>query len=156
VPEKVNFDKQSWTERFAKAVYLQLQMWRGRIGAVDKLRAFAVLVHPWQPAVASLSFLTDHETSGMSKWDIAAWRLYSFHSSPYSEWPGVMELLEEANKHWEWQQQNGDGDQARDDIISCCTNALNNEKIQNELSKYQKAEDFEIFVGTQDALLNRK
>jgi hypothetical protein len=163
--EKVTFDKQSWTERFAKAVYLELQIWRGRIGKVDKLIAFAVLVHPWQPAVASLSFLTDRETYfeelqnqglGTGQWDIAAWRFYSFHTTPYAEWPGVMELLEEANRYWEWEQENGDGDQARDDIISCCANAVNDEKVQKQLSKYQKADDFEIFIGTQDTLLARK
>jgi hypothetical protein len=122
---------------------------------IDKIRAFASDCFPWHSNVLSLNFLTDREwpdfEEANSKWDIASWRYYAFPSGPHSQWPYGEDVLREANRYYDDAETSGDSASARRDVIvRCCIEALNDPEVQKQLQRYQKTNDFELFVGHAD------
>jgi hypothetical protein len=147
------FDPPAWAKRLADRISVELFNAHRKIG-IDTLRAFAVDCYPWHGNVLSISLLTDREWPDFDpnyKWDIASWRLYAFTSAPHSQWPYGEEILSEAKHYYDAADSSEDAARRRDVILRACIEAVNSSAIQKELQRFNRAADFEFYVGHPDA-----
>ena len=147
------FNLDSWTERLARCLELELLHWQTRL-SIESLRGFALDCHPWLENTLTLSLLTDREKfdeERRGKWAIAEWRFYDFTSAPTEAWPAAKQLMLEARGYYTRGLAAEEQSAAHSELLRCCVLAMGSPRVAHGLSRYQLASDFERFVGHPDS-----